>query len=442
MTRAYSAYRDSGFRWIGEVPSHWLAVPLKRGFRIVGGSTPRSEEPSYWDGCVLWVTPADLSNLPSLYVSESARQITDAGLASCGSTLVPAGAIVLSTRAPIGSLAIAGEPLCTNQGCKALVPRGEIDSLYFTYVLLANKAELNRRGRGSTFLELSGDELGSLHAPLPPLPEQRAIAGFLDIEVGKIDALVEEQRRLIALLAEKRRAVISHAVTRGLNPAAPLKPSGVDWLGDIPAHWEACRLKFFSDALIGLTYAPSDVSEVGTGTPVLRAMNVKNGIIVTDDLLFVEMEVPRRVLLEFGDILICSRNGSAHLVGKNALISDDQAGYAFGAFMTRLRSSYSHFIYHALNSNVFKAQMASFSTTTINQLTISQLENTIVPLPPLPEQRAIAGFLDQTLARTAKLSAEADRAVALLLERRAALISAAVTGKIDVRAASTETEAA
>lgn len=110
----YPAYKDSGVTWLGEVPEHWEVLPLKAGFNIVGGSTPKSENESYWEGDIVWVTPSDLSKLTGLEISTSIRQITEAGLASCGTSLVPANSIVLSTRAPIGSLAIAETELCTN----------------------------------------------------------------------------------------------------------------------------------------------------------------------------------------------------------------------------------------------------------------------------------------------------------------------------------------
>ena len=147
----YPAYKDSGGEWIGDIPDHWSANPLKRAFKIEGGSTPTPDEVN-WDGDIAWVTPADLSGLSSLFLDASKRTITATGLASCGTTLLPAGSLILSTRAPIGSLAIALIRVCTNQGCKGLVPNADASSAYFAYVLLTAKAELNNRGKGTTFL--------------------------------------------------------------------------------------------------------------------------------------------------------------------------------------------------------------------------------------------------------------------------------------------------
>lgn len=116
----YAEYKDSGVEWLGEVPAHWEVAPIKRAFSVVGGSTPKSDDPSLWDGEIAWITPADLSRLENFEITSSLRTITAAGLASCGTSLVPAGSVVLSTRAPIGSLGIATDSLCTNQGCKSL----------------------------------------------------------------------------------------------------------------------------------------------------------------------------------------------------------------------------------------------------------------------------------------------------------------------------------
>ena len=125
----YPKYKDSGVEWLGHVPEHWEATALKRHFRIVGGSTPKSESESFWNGDILWATPSDLSKIESLYLNDTQRKITADGLASCGTTLVPADTIILSTRAPIGSLAIAETPMCTNQGCKSLVPTARANSI-------------------------------------------------------------------------------------------------------------------------------------------------------------------------------------------------------------------------------------------------------------------------------------------------------------------------
>jgi type I restriction enzyme S subunit len=274
---------------------------------------------------------------------------------------------------------------------------------------------------------------------LPPLPEQRAIAGFLDIEVGKIDALVEEQRRLIALLAEKRRAVISHAVTRGLNPAAPLKPSGVDWLGDIPAHWEVCRLKqdlnFLTSGSRGWAehYADDGALFIRIGNLTRDSLNLR-----LDDIQ--RVDVPdgaegERTSVQPGDVLF----SITAFLGSVAVAPDDlELSYVSQhVALARLKRELvlPRWVGFVTLSEVGKNYLGArgYGGTKV-QLSLDDVANLVLPVPPLDEQSAILAHLDAQTTRLDALSAEADRAVALLLERRAALISAAVTGKIDVRA--------
>jgi type I restriction enzyme S subunit len=281
--------------------------------------------------------------------------------------------------------------------------------------------------------DLEPQQHSRLPVILPPPDEQTAIATFLDRETAKIDALVSEQERLIELLKEKRQAVISHAVTKGLDPNVKMKPSGVEWLGDVPEHWEVLPLKQIGTALIGLTYSPEDITEKNDGTLILRSSNVQNGEISFEDCVYVNKIIPEKLITKHGDILICSRNGSRSLIGKNAYITEISSGVSFGAFMTIFRCNYNEYMKHFFNSYIFEAQSGSFMSSTINQLTISTLNNMQVSLPPAEERRKIVEYLDGYIKAFGALDAEARSAIELLKERRSALISAAVTGKIDVR---------
>ncbi len=205
--------KDSGIEWLGEIPAHWEAIPLKRTFVILNGSTPKSSEPAYWDGGIPWATPDDLGDLKGNTLETTRRMITQEGYESCCTSLAPAGSLVLSTRAPIGHLAVAGISLCTNQGCRCLVFRNTDDHRFYYYQLLAAKGELESWGQGSTFKELGRDKLCAVRLLRPPSHEQRAIAAFLDRETAQIDALIEKVEKSIELLREYRTALISAAVT-------------------------------------------------------------------------------------------------------------------------------------------------------------------------------------------------------------------------------------
>ncbi len=186
----YAEYKDSGVEWLGEIPSHWDLKASKLLFNIVNGSTPKSGVEEFWEGDITWVTPSDLSKITNFEISESSRTITQKGLNSCGTSLVPSGSLILSCRAPIGSLAITTKDVCTNQGCKSLVVKARVNTKFMYYFFSVSTEQLNILGRGTTFLELSSDELGNFKLPYPKINDQSAIANFLDHETTKIDSLI------------------------------------------------------------------------------------------------------------------------------------------------------------------------------------------------------------------------------------------------------------
>jgi len=249
----YPKYKDSGVGWLGKIPARWEVKRLKRLFLVVNGSTPQSGVIDYWNGDIPWVTPEDLGKLKGPVIQTTRRRITEAGYRSCGTTLVPAGSLVLSTRAPIGYLAISGLELCTNQGCRSMVSRRKLNRKFFYFQLQAARSELESWGEGSTFMELAKCKLEEMCIAEPAETEQCAIAAFLDRETAKIDALIEKKERLIELLQEKRTALITQAVTKGLDPNVPMKDSGVEWLGEIPAHWRLTKMWVISQATSGAT---------------------------------------------------------------------------------------------------------------------------------------------------------------------------------------------
>ncbi len=413
---AYPDYRDSGVEWVGAIPDHWSASPLKRAFKIEGGSTPTPDEDN-WDGDIAWVTPADLSGLSSLFLDVSKRTITATGLASCGTTLLPAGSLILSTRAPIGSLAIALISMCTNQGCKGLVPNANASAAYFAFVLLTAKDELNNRGRGSTFLEISGDELSRFSVPTPPFAEQTQIARFLDHETARIDALIEEQQRLIELLKEKRQAVISHAVTKGLDPTVAMKDSGVEWLGEVPAHWDVLPVWMLFQMGRGRVISHDEIAENSGDYPVYSSQTERDGVMGCIDSYDFEGDYLTWTTDGANAGTVFRRSGKFNCTNVCGTLlpkrKDDDLRY----FVDAVGICTAAFIRHDINPKLMNNVMASIK----------------VPVPPLMEQTAIAAYVSAFKDKETVLIQEAFTGISLLQERRSALISAAVTGKIDVR---------
>ncbi len=266
------------------------------------------------------------------------------------------------------------------------------------------------------------------------MEEQEKIANFLDYKTTKIDRFIAKKKQLIKLLNEQKAGIINDAVTKGLNPKAKTKPSGIEWLGKIPEHWEVRKIKSLGNAIIGLTYSPLELTDADKGTLVLRSSNVQQGKITYDDCVYVTTSIPEKKRTRIGDILICSRNGSVNLIGKNAIINEKSSNQTFGAFMTVFRSDNFEYLHYFFNSASFKAQSGLFSTSTINQLTTGILNNILVAIPSnTTEQTAIIAYIEKETTTINKTIATIEKEIALVQEYRTALIAEAVTGKIDVR---------
>lgn len=416
----YPDYIPSDVEWLGQIPAHWRIVRLARLTECLDGQRIplNAEERGHMQG----EYPYWGANSIVDYID---RWMFDEELVLIGED----GAPFLDRNRDV-AFTVNGK-VWVNNHAHVLRPRSEIHAPFLTSVL--NCVDYAAFIDGSTRDKLTQSDMNVIPVQVPPLAEQGIIARFLSRETARIDALIAKKERLIELLQEKRTSLISRIVTKGLDPNAPMKNSGVEWLGEIPAHWEVKRLKNAGEAETGLTYSPDDVVGRDDGLLVLRASNISDGRIVYRDNVYVQCSIPEKLVTKVGDILICSRSGSRALIGKNAKIDRESAGMTFGAFMTIFRSIHNDYLHHVFNSALFEFQSGVFVTSTINQLTLGMLNSFSVPLPPSHEQRAIAEFLDREIARIDGLITKIHEAIERLREFRTAVISAAVTGKIDVR---------
>ena len=303
---------------------------------------------------------------------------------------------------------------------------------YWFYYDLYKKEIYNSIGSGVRS-SLSSSDLLEIELPVPPLVEQKLISRYLDKKTSQIDSLVKKVHKKIDLLKEQRTSLINHYVTKGLNPNVEMKDSGVEWIGEIPKHWEVTRLKYHGEVLVGLSFDKDDMVDEGQGTLVLRSSNVQNGQVNFSDNVWVNTDVPDKLFVQKGDILICSRNGSRNLIGKNCLLDQESLGMTWGVFMSVFRSRYSEFFYWILNSQVFKSQSGLFLTSTINQLTVSTLENLVFPfVSDRTEQNRINELLKKETKSIDELIDREQRRISLLMEYRQSLISSVVTGKVQV----------
>ncbi len=425
--KTYPAYKDSGIEWIGEIPKHWIKLRLKFTDEVIMGQSPNSED--YNDieaGLPFLQGNADFTNLypkPRIWC-ETATKVANKN------------DVLLSVRAPVGAVNMADREYGIGRGLCAIRFKKSFHK-YLYYLSLSINDELNSIATGSTYTAVTADEVKNVFIPLLPSDEQKAIADFLDKKTALIDGLIEKKKRQIELLKEQRQAVINQAVTKGLNPNVEMKDSGIEWIGQIPKHWEVKRLKFLGKAILGLTYSPDDIVEDETkGMLVLRSSNIQNSKLSLEDNVYVDTKVPEELITQEGDILICSRNGSRQLIGKNLCIDDRSKQCTFGAFMTIFRSEHWRYLSKVFNSTIFTSQSGMYLTSTINQLTVNTLNGLIIAIPPTPEeQEEVAIYIDEKTEDIDKGISKAEKQIELLQEYRIVLISEAVTGKIDVREA-------
>jgi type I restriction enzyme S subunit len=414
---AYPAYRDSGVAWLEQVPAHWEVMPLKRAACLC---TDRAADRSF---------PVGLEHIESWTgrLIEAETEFEGDGVA-----FRPGDILFGKLRPYLAKAWLADRPGEAVGDFHVIRPLPPHMPAFLQRVLLSPEAIslIDGSTYGSKMPRASWEFIGSLAVPIPPPAEQRAIAAFLDRECGKIDALVAEQERLIALLKEKRQAVISHAVTKGLDPTAPMKDSGVAWLGQVPAHWEVRRL--------GTLFVEA-ADEGEHDLPVL-SVSIHDGV---SDRELPDEELERKVTrsdnrskykkVQPGDLVYNMMRAWQGGFGTVAVPGMVSPAYVVARPKTSTRTA---FVELLLRTPCAVEEMRRHSRGVTDfrlRLYWEEFKDIKVVLPPLEEQNTILGFIEAETKKLDTLTTEAERAIALLKERRAALISAAVTGRIDVR---------
>lgn len=438
----YPEYKDSGGEWLGRVPAHWRVQRLKNSIvsckNGIWGAEPNGDE-----GDIECVRVADFDRT-RLLVNAEVPTLRSVSETERDGRLLRRGDLLLEKsgggeKQPVGQVVMYDRNLaavCSNFVAKVEL-QPQMDSRFWTYQHAAlYSAGVNVRSikQTSGIQNLDQSAYFNEFGVFPPPNEQSAIAAFLDRETAKIDALIAEQEKLIALLAEKRQATISHAVTKGLDPDVPMKDSGVPWLGEVPEHWRLPPMYLRYRVELGKML---DARRI-TGNhliPYLRNVDVQWDAINYDDLPLMDIQPSEydRYTVKHGDLLVCEGGE----VGRAALVLLDDAVVGFQKALHRLRvtsdQEYPRYLFYTFAYASRAGAFAGEGQSTIAHLTGEQLRKYRFPSPPLQEQIAIAEFLDSEMSKLATLSDEATRAVALLSERRSALIAAAVTGQIDVR---------
>ena len=444
----YPAYKDSGVEWLGEVPGHWDVQPFKHQVDRNDGGVWGEDPDGIDDTIVLRSTEQTVDGHWKLD-DPAPRKLSESEIR--GSLLAEDDLLLTKSSGSslhIGKTTLVTAEIATMRCCYSnFMQRIRMRPTFLPklawYVMNNDLARLqfDLLSNSSTGLaNLNATMVGQIVVPVPLLPEQTQIAAFLDRETAKIDALVAEQRRLMALLKEKRQAVISHAVTRGLNPHAPLKPSGIEWLGDVPEHWEVIALKRIADVQTGVAKGKDHGNRNTITVPYLRVANVQDGYLDLETVA--TMDIPaedlQRYALQPGDVLM-NEGGDFDKLGRGH-VWDGQIDPCITqnhVFAVRPRNVTSAWLNAITGSDFaqFYFMTRSKQSTNLASISSTNLMELPVVLPPESEQKSILMFIADQSARFDTLKTEAQRAIDLLQERRTALISAAVTGQIDVRGA-------
>ncbi len=435
----YLKYKDSGVEWLGEVPEHWTVISIKWLSPVNRGASPRPiDDQKYFDdeGEFAWVRIADVS------ASDGILEDTTQRLSALGSSLsvkIAPGELFVSIAGTVGKPCISAIKACIHDGF-VYFPTLKIDPR-FLYRVFEGGTCYGGLGKWGTQLNLNTDTIGSIRVALPPPGELKGVLAFLDRETAKIDALVAEQQHLIALLKEKRQAVISHAVTKGLDPDLAMKDSGVEWLGEVPAHWNTTPLKYVVNLQSGGTPSKTNLAYWDGDVPWASSKDLKpESLSDTEDhitqkaiddgaaeLVAAEtlMIVVRGMILAHTFPVVKALVPMAINQDLKALTPTDRLAADFLAWSLRATSV----------ETFRRIDEAGHGTKVLRMEAWTSIP---LPIPPMDEQLKIVAIIVDKLTNLDTLTAEAQRAIDLLQERRTALISAAVTGKIDVRGSDTQ----
>lgn len=443
---AYNDYQESGVDWLGKVPAHWVVKPLKywitRNDGGVWGDDPESDD----DPIVLRSTEQGVGG--EWKIDDPARRKlspTDfqKGLLIEGDLLVTksSGSELHIGKTSLVTRDVAALKPCYSNFMQRLRMAEHVSPRLIHYVLNNRIAreQLAYLSNSTTGLaNLNGSTIGQLCLAEPDREEQSCIADFLDHETVKIDRLIARQKRLIKLLKEKRQAVISHAVTKGLNPNAPMKDSGVEWLGEVPAHWGICKLGFVGRCQNGLSIGGE---YFGSGYPFVSYGDAyKNEVLPKNVKGLVQSSQSDRQTcsVKLGDVLFTRTSETLDEIGFASTCLHTIPDATFAGFLIRFRPIknllFPGFSRYFFRSEIHRAYfIGKMNIVTRASLSQDLLKKLPVLIPPIDEQKKIAVFLDKKSEIFADLTGRAEVAINLLREHRTALISAAVTGKIDVR---------
>lgn len=441
--KPYPEYKNPGIEWLQEVPTHWEVSVLKRAFNVQLGkmlqSTPTGTEDTlepYLRAANISWHGVDLSDVKDMWFSPYEKK----------QYALEEGDLLISEGGDVGRSAIWKGELehCYIQNAINRVRSKGLHSTHFLYYwiyTLKHSGYIDMFCSRATIPHFTAEKVECIHVLLPPVLEQHAITDFLNRETSKMDALIAKKGQLIELLQEKRIALISDAVTKGLDPNVAMKDSGLEWLREIPANWQVSRLKYLSKRITkGTTPTTLGKEFVDQGITFVKVESISDTLTVLEDsCAHIDEETHallRRSQLDKDDVLI----GIAGAIGRIAIVTEDllpaNTNQAVGIISLGQPNIVPRWIAYSLMSDGAQKHYGLATVQSAQEnLSLEDVGSAFIPIPPPNEQRAIATFLDRETAKVYALIAKVGEAIDRLQEYRTTLISAAVTGKIDVREA-------
>lgn len=432
--KQYDSYKNSGVEWIGEVPSHWEVRKIKTFSPVRRGASPRPiDDPKYFDenGEFSWVRIADVS------ASDKYLKTTIQKLSKLGSSLSVKrypGDIFISIAGTVGKPIISSIKCCIHDGFVYFPYLKNMNTEFLYYIFMSGQPYLGL-GKLGTQLNLNTETIGNIYIPYPSVEVQNIIVSYLNKKCSEIDNVISAQQKRIALLQELKQSVITHAVTKGLNPNVEMKDSGVEWIGKVPKHWEICKLKHVSSLYgrIGFRgYNQTDLVSEGEGAITLSPSNMQNGTMDYNKCSFLSWkkyyESPE-IMIKDGDILFV-KTGSTY--GKTSLVNKLPMEATINPQIVVFKDIKvnNHFLYYLLTNDIVQMQVSlTVGGSTIPTLSQDNILNYVIPIAPKNEQDEIANYLDKKCKSIDSSISKAQHQVELLHEYKQSLITEVVTGK-------------
>ena len=424
----YEKYKDSGVVWLGEVPEHWEVCKIKHKYEFKTGATPSSGKKEFYEGDLKWVNIGDIDDE---IIFDTNKHITQEAVDSCRMTISPKGSLLYSFKLSVGQVAFCGDDMYTNEAIATF--NSQKQSLRYLYYIAPQFIIHNANRNIYNAPILNQDLIKNAIIVLPPLPEQQAIVNYLDAKCAKINGSIDVQKRKIELLNELKQTIITDAVTKGLNPHAPMKNSGVEWIGEVPEHWEVMKTSLVFDG-IGSGTTPSTSNKnyyaEDDGLYWLQTGDLNDGNIEDTSKKITQLAVDECKLKFYpSDSVVIAMYGAT--IGKVGLLKISTATNQACCVLPKSKRclpSFAFFLFLGVKKQLLVDAMGG-GQPNISQDIIKKLK---VSLPPLPEQQAIVNYLEAETSKIDAQIAKVNRRIELLNELKQSIITEAVTGKIKV----------